>query len=56
MPNLPNVSEHQRRCAAAFMTSKAEWSAAAGPPSLHQGEQDGDQGRPNEQAPLRIVM
>jgi hypothetical protein len=50
VPNLPNVSEHQRRCAAAFMTSKAEWSAAAGPPSLHQGEQDGDQGRPNEQA------
>ena len=50
MLNLPNVSEHQRRCAAAFMTSKAEWSAAAGPPSLHQGEQDGDQGRPNEQA------
>ena len=29
VPNLPNVSEHQRRCAAAFMTSKAEWSAAA---------------------------
>ena len=28
MPNLPNVSEHQRGCAAAFMTSKAEWSAA----------------------------
>ena len=29
MPNLPNVSEHQRRYAAAFTTSKAEWSAAA---------------------------
>ena len=24
VPNLPNVSEHQRRCAAAFMTSKAD--------------------------------
>ena len=29
VPNLPNVSEHERCCAAAFMTSKAEWSAAA---------------------------
>ena len=29
MRNLPNLSEHQPRCAAAFMTSKAEWSAAA---------------------------
>src|SRR6516162_2871771 len=29
VPNLPNVSEHQRRCAAAFLTSKAEWSAVA---------------------------
>jgi len=38
VPNIPNVSEHQRRCAAAFMTSKAEWSAAGGPPSLHQRE------------------
>jgi hypothetical protein len=29
VPNVRNVSEHQRRCAAPFMTSKTEWSAAA---------------------------
>ena len=29
VPNLPNVSEHQRRYTAGFMTSKARWSATA---------------------------
>ena len=50
VPNLPNVSEHQRRCAAGFMTSKGGMIGGRGPPSLYQGEPDGDQRRPNEQA------
>ena len=50
VPNLPNVSEHQHRYAAGFMTSKAGMIGGRRPPSLRQREPDGDQGRPNEQA------
>ena len=50
VPNLPNVSEHHRRHAASFMTSKSGMVGDRGPPSLHQGAQDSDQGWPNEEA------